>query len=141
MAELIVLSGKHQGKKLTFPDREIVFGRDKSCNILLSSDQISRRHCMVKPSANGLLLVDLGSRNGTYVNDRLVDDEHLLRPGDVIRLGSLKFQVPKDPSAPQESDDSHDRLIAGWLSDDYSPEDAEGDTAVIDMLPPPETSE
>ena len=141
MAELIVLTGKHKGKKLTFPDREIVFGRDKSCNVLLSSDQISRRHCLLKPSANGLLIVDLGSRNGTYVNDRLVDDERLLRPGDVIRIGSLSFQVPKDPAAIQQDDDSSDRLIASWLSEDYSPDDAQGDTAVIDQLPLPESEE
>ena len=133
MAELLVISGKHAGNTLSLPDRDIVIGRDKSCQILLASQDISRRHCLLRPSVNGLFVTDLGSRNGTFVNEQRIEEETLLQPGDVLRLGPLSLKIPR-PVVPTV-DNSEDRRIASWLSDDYTPAASEGDTAVIDTLP------
>lgn len=56
---------------------------------------VSRLHAVIKRDANRVLLMDLGSSNGTYVNGKRLDPnaEHILNNGDVIALGKLKMQV------------------------------------------------
>jgi len=56
---------------------------------------VSRLHAVIKRDGNRILLMDLGSSNGTYVNGKRLDTnaEHILNNGDVIALGKLKMQV------------------------------------------------
>lgn len=56
---------------------------------------VSRLHAVIKREANRVLLMDLGSSNGTYVNGKRLSPnvEHLLANGDVVALGKLKVQV------------------------------------------------
>lgn len=95
MAELLIHSGKLQGRKLTLPEGEIILGRDESCQLRLNSNDISRQHCALTSTAAGLRVRDLGSSNGTYVNDVLIEGDVLLRPGDLLRAGPMIFQVPR----------------------------------------------
>jgi pSer/pThr/pTyr-binding forkhead associated (FHA) protein len=138
MFELIFQTGKLHGKRLTLPlGKEIVIGREAGCQLLLQSTLISRRHCEVKHVAEGIWVRDLGSQNGTYVNDVAIATPTLLRAGDVLRVGAATFEVqvarapvavpakPKSKEAPISDD-----AIAGWLSDHEGPPSA-GDTTVI----------
>jgi pSer/pThr/pTyr-binding forkhead associated (FHA) protein len=56
---------------------------------------VSRLHAVIKRDANRVLLMDLGSSNGTYVNGKRLNPnvEQMLSNGDVIALGKLKIQV------------------------------------------------
>ncbi|MBI2758879.1 MAG: FHA domain-containing protein [Chloroflexi bacterium] len=56
---------------------------------------VSRLHAVIKRDANRVMLMDLGSSNGTYVNGKRLtpNSEHILNNGDVIALGKLKIQV------------------------------------------------
>jgi hypothetical protein len=56
---------------------------------------VSRRHALVRNSDEGVVLIDLGSTNGTRVNDRRLPPErpHLLRNGDQLRFGNLIVRV------------------------------------------------
>jgi pSer/pThr/pTyr-binding forkhead associated (FHA) protein len=94
MAELLIHSGKLQGRKLTLPEGEIVLGRDESCQLRLNSNDISRQHCALTCTVAGLRVRDMGSANGTYVNDVAIEGEVLLHPGDLLRVGPMIFQVP-----------------------------------------------
>ena len=67
---------------------EVVIGREPGCTVRLAADDVSRRHARVAPDADGHLLVDLRSRNGTWVNGRAVE-VHRLRAGDRIRIGAF----------------------------------------------------
>jgi hypothetical protein len=105
MPELIIRSGKHQGKKLVLPDHEVTVGRDDDCQVRLATDDVSRKHCILRPTPEGLVVSDLGSSNGTLVNDVRIDSERLLVPGDTIRIGPIILEVPGDkPSAPADTD-------------------------------------
>jgi diguanylate cyclase (GGDEF)-like protein len=90
---LVVIAGAHLGE--IFPvEGEIIIGRDSESNLRLAEDEgVSRRHARVTPVADGALLADLGSQNGTYVDGERVQ-ERVLKEGMKIRIGQttvLKF--------------------------------------------------
>ena len=105
MPELIIRSGKHQGKKLTLPDSDVTIGRGDECQIKLATEDVSRQHCILRSTPQGLVLSDLGSSNGTLVNDVRIDSERLLIPGDMVRIGPIILEVPGgDSEAPADTD-------------------------------------
>lgn len=72
-------------------DRLTVFGRGSHCDFRLELDaELSREHFGISPEDNGkMCLIDLGSRNGTYLNGRkLVNETVELKNGDAIRAGT-----------------------------------------------------
>ena len=142
MAELIIRSGKQQGKKLVLPAARVVIGRDASCQIRLASNDVSRQHCSLRVSPEGVFARDLGSRNGTLVNDVPISHETLLKPGDIVRIGPIVLEVPKPrevPKPPAESapaggpdSSATDDDIVAWLSDEDPAAEADpGDTTII----------
>jgi transcriptional regulator with GAF, ATPase, and Fis domain len=70
----------------------LLIGRSNQANIRLKDPSLSTRHCQVEPVEGGWKVVDLDSRNGTFVNDVLVK-QRLLEDGDVIRLGRVSLRV------------------------------------------------
>ena len=78
---------------------ERVIGRDPSCAIELSGNDVSRRHAALRrDEAGATLIADLGSRNGVRVNGRLVGSAPLA-PGDVVRLGGWVAVVTTNAGA------------------------------------------
>jgi nitrite reductase (NADH) large subunit len=72
--------------------RALEVGRE-SGGLDLSDQSVSRRHLRLVPSPVALSLVDLDSRNGTFVNGTRVDGRVVLEPGDVVRLGATEILV------------------------------------------------
>ena len=70
----------------------VVFGRDETADVSLTSVLVSRRHCEIVQTETGLVLRDLGSVNGTIVNGVPVD-EHVLQSGDQLKIGTDVFDV------------------------------------------------
>ena len=90
---LKVVKGKPRGHCLSFPSGEFMFGRGPECDVRPNSDLVSRQHCLLQITEHGALIRDLGSRNGTLVNGKLVLGEHKLRHGDTLQLGPLVLEV------------------------------------------------
>ena len=100
---LRILNGKSKGKKLMLPEREIVFGRDEDCDIRHGSKSVSGRHCSMVPTEAGIIVRDLGSERGTYIDSERVTDEGLVKAGSVLRIGELQFRlVGEDLSVEEE---------------------------------------
>ena len=91
--QLQVVLGKRLGKFLDFSTGEFVFGRGPECHVRPNSELVSRQHCLVNVSEQGISLRDLGSINGTLVNGYRVRDKQELHDGDRIQLGPLAFLV------------------------------------------------
>jgi DNA-binding winged helix-turn-helix (wHTH) protein len=70
---------------------ENVLGREGPGVILLKSGSVSRRHARITIDARGAVVEDLGSKNGTYVNDRRVGEPTPVVESDQVRIGSLLF--------------------------------------------------
>ncbi len=80
------------------PGDSLVLGRGTDADIRLDNPAVSRRHARLHRLADGYALEDLGSRNGTFVNDRPVACWMEVGPGDRIRVG--KFLLERVPGAP-----------------------------------------
>lgn len=93
--KLIVLAGAKQGTEIPLKKDKFFIGRAKECNLRAGSEAISRRHCAITRSDGKWMVRDLGSRNGTHVNDVRIEQEVPLRVGDELRVGPLKFRVDK----------------------------------------------
>lgn len=86
---LRAVSGPLLGK--VFPlSGPTVIGRADDCGIAVPDEGVSRRHVKLKPLPDGVAVEDLDSANGTYVANRKVR-EGVLRPGDELRLDSIRF--------------------------------------------------
>ena len=92
---LKVLSGTHEGKLIQIKDEKFLIGRGDSCQLRPKSESISRKHCAIVQKDGRLLLVDLKSRNGTFINEKQVspDKAKILKNGDRLRCGQLEFEV------------------------------------------------
>ncbi len=84
---LVVLAGGHETDVLALhPDRPFVIGREESCDLPLEDDGVSRKHAQLTMGPEGVVLEDLGSRNGTFVGNQQIQ-RHVLAPDEIIRVG------------------------------------------------------
>lgn len=115
-AYLRITSGAGTGT-LQAIGRELVLGRAApDVPVLAADDDISREHARVATAADGRLEVsDLGSRNGTYVNDVRVDRRRL-EPGDSLRLGSTTLELVVRPRSRLYDDE----VLRPWYDDALS---------------------
>ena len=92
---LILIRGTPQGKKYSLKNgKKFVLGRDKTCDIVLDDVNISRHHAQILIEGEKIFIEDLGSRNGTYLNDEVIGGtKTTLAKEDMIKLGStiLKY--------------------------------------------------
>jgi len=105
--KLIRDSDKSRVFDVTVP--QFVIGRGDGCQLRPNSDAISRRHCAVLLQNDKVVVRDLGSRNGTFVNDLPIGKkEEPLVTGDKLQVGPLKFEVTitDDAGVVQEPTDS-----------------------------------
>ena len=94
-AKLKVLKGSHQGKEIPISSEKFLIGRSDSCHLRPKSESISRKHCIIVLRDGKVLIQDLKSRNGTFINEKRLpsDRAKVLREGDCLRVGKLAFEV------------------------------------------------
>jgi pSer/pThr/pTyr-binding forkhead associated (FHA) protein len=90
---LEIVEGPDAGRQIALRG-PVVLGRDQSADVVLEDGQISRRHARVTPSASGGIVVeDLESTNGTFVNHDEVHSPVELAPGDELLVGVTVMQL------------------------------------------------
>jgi diguanylate cyclase (GGDEF)-like protein len=89
---LLYPASANLGRRYALTRDEHVIGRLLELDIPVDTDSVSRRHARIVKKAEGFWVEDLGSTNGTFVNDERVD-KRLLVDGDIVRVGEavLKF--------------------------------------------------
>lgn len=82
------------GDRVPLGEYTVSVGRASDCTIVLADPNVSRRHAEIRPSGDGFVVVDLGSTNGTKVNDARVGEQQL-NDGDEVRFGNtvMHFQA------------------------------------------------
>jgi len=98
----LVLENSNDQREVRLSDGDVwKLGRNPKCTIEIRDEAISRNHAMIQLSEEEYLFIDLGSQNGSFVNERRVSTPVVLKNGDRISLGRTKivFRNPRQPAA------------------------------------------
>ncbi|MDP1809369.1 MAG: FHA domain-containing protein [Actinomycetota bacterium] len=87
---LVVIKGIGVGQTFRIGTMDVLIGRDPTNDIFLDDITVSRRHAQIKHGDNGLVILDTGSLNGTYLNRERVEGA-CLNHGDEIQIGKFKM--------------------------------------------------
>ncbi len=100
---LVMRSGPTPGKVYELEQETLLIGRDINSHIVINDVEISRKHTQLRMQSGEYVIEDLGSTNGTFVNNQRLMGPHLLKNGEIITLGDnvqLAFeQLQFDPDA------------------------------------------
>jgi len=150
--QLIVVQGKPEGKIIPLVGPIFKIGRADTCHLRPNSEQVSREHTEFSIKGHQVTVRDLGSRNGTIVNNQVLSGPCILKNSDLIQVGPLTFAIsiegvpvpavkvpPKKAPAkvPSPDDVSHSDIESWLVSDESSsPPDRpsggySGDTEII----------
>lgn len=117
--QLVIVRGRSASTAIKLGDGVTTVGRHDDCQLRIKSSQVSRKHCELFEKKGLLLVKDLGSSNGTYVNGKRITDQRVLEAGDELTIGQVSLKVAK-------ADDTGSRPSAGPRP---------GDTAVVEVAP------
>lgn len=93
---LTITEGPNQGQSYVLQDMVCTLGRTADNTIVIDSPRISRHHTQIRLLPDGAIVEDMGSTNGTWVNNRRLTGPQRLTPGDIIGLAdyvSFRFEV------------------------------------------------
>jgi pSer/pThr/pTyr-binding forkhead associated (FHA) protein len=122
---LQVVRGRSTTTTLKLADGVTSVGRHDDCLIRIKSSQVSRRHCEFYEDKGRLMIRDLGSSNGTFVNGKRVLGQQILKVGDELTVGTVTLRVA-----------TLTRAAAGAPAEPVpAPARKPGDTAVVDAIP------
>lgn len=104
---LVVIEGPNEGEVYPLPDVVCTLGRTADNTIVIDSTRISRHHTQIRftegATGKAAVIEDMGSTNGTWVNDRQITGPHPLKPGDFITLADyITFRYEVDEASSTE---------------------------------------
>lgn len=89
----IVVKGLEDGVTQPFSENRITIGRRTDNQVILDGDNISRNHVAIERREGRYFVCDLGSANGTYLNEERIEDSVELSEGDRLRVGNFTLVV------------------------------------------------
>lgn len=96
IVKLRVANGKHAGTSYLVHKSPYIIGRHEQADLRIGNAQVSVQHCCVVIRGTEVWVRDLGSTNGTYVNDAHLDGEARLGVGDRIQVGPAVLEVVQE---------------------------------------------
>lgn len=93
--QLVVIRGRSAATAVKLQDGITTAGRQDDCQLRIKSSQVSRKHCQLFEKHGMLLVKDLGSSNGTFVNGKKVEGQRVMEPGDELGIGPIVFRIEK----------------------------------------------
>ncbi len=99
LPSIVVVSEEFSDKKAVLDegDDELVIGREETCDLSIDSNVISRKHAVITVKWGQFVVIDNGSKNGTYVNGEKIEEKSI-KDGDEIVFGTIKtlFKNPQE---------------------------------------------
>ena len=135
MAATLVIFDKYgQREEVELSPGVTVVGRGPDCDVRIPLPLVSRKHCQIVQNDDGLTVQDLGSTNGTMLNDSPVVESEL-HPGDTLKIGDVKFIVQIDgkpqnivpPEDTVELSDSFFDISGSHITQSPDPDDSLSD--------------
>src|SRR5262245_21179871 len=91
--QLVVERGSRKRQTIHLRSEETIIGRREGCDLRIPSGEVSRRHCRLSVRDGVLMVEDLHSSNGTYLNGARVMEIQTVQPGDCLEIGPVLFRV------------------------------------------------
>ncbi len=110
---LIAQEGPLKGQRWQL-SQTIMLGREATCDVTVADRQISRFHARITPTPEGVILEDLGSKNGTHLNGALITAPIVLQDGDVLSVAMAQqfMFIISDATTPLiDGPSQHGRLM------------------------------
>jgi pSer/pThr/pTyr-binding forkhead associated (FHA) protein len=89
---LVGLDGACAGQRIVIPPAGLTVGRETDNTLIVPDLSVSRHHARVALENGALVVYDLNSTNGVYVNEQRVQRQ-ALKAGDIVRFGTVRFRV------------------------------------------------
>src|SRR6059058_2583292 len=121
-SQLLIVRGGGASEPFKLGDGVTTVGRHDDCQLRIKSSQVSRKHCELFEKKGLLLVKDLGSSNGTFVNGKRIQGQQVVEPGDELMIGGITLRVAKVGVSPPAR------------TGEPAPRTA-GDTAVVQAIP------
>jgi hypothetical protein len=130
---LKLLGGELPPEEWEIEGVQVGIGRLDDSDITLPHRSVSRHHARIVPSANGYEVEDLGSTNGTWLNDRPLNDRTMLSDGDSLMVGDIPLVVELIHPQPQRQPEVFDvpQLPAGGAAPARAPQAPEGGASTV----------
>jgi tetratricopeptide (TPR) repeat protein len=112
------MAGPWAGEVFPLSKAAVIVGRMAPADVVVDDDSVSRRHAELRRSGPGYTVRDLGSANGTYIEDERCAGERPLRPGDVVKFGVVEFTYDGPPAAKKAADSAtskRKKILIGLL--------------------------
>ncbi len=120
MAKLVVLSEGLTGKSYELKVDKTTIGRVDDNSFQISEGSVSSHHCEVLLRGKDVVVKDLSSTNGTFVNGERVTTEAPLKPGQILRLGQIEMRLETGEAAPPSKKQfDQTRVIGGVKLGDF----------------------
>ena len=113
-----------------------ILGRSSDCDFVIEDNKISRYHLIVRPIKSGLIVRDLGSKNGVFLNGKRIMDDEWVKHGDVLLLGETFLSVDYPQSMAAERGGSHFLVTISTAAISLFDEISIPDHVRTDMLTP-----
>jgi two-component system, cell cycle response regulator len=84
--------GSSIGRRYPLGASTLVLGRGEGCDIRIQDNSVSRKHAQIEPTTDDYVVQDLGSTNGTFVNDMATTAPRRLKDGDYLRVGNCIYR-------------------------------------------------
>lgn len=98
MAKLVLLSQGLTGKTHDLNADKTTIGRVEDNTFAITEPSVSSHHCEVLLRGSDVVIKDLNSTNGTYINGEKIAGESVLKPGQILRLGQIEMRLETDTS-------------------------------------------
>ena len=116
--QVVLVMFRNDGERRSFSvvRNMTIIGRREDCDLRIPVTDVSRKHCRLVRTDDGIRIEDLGSSNGTHVNGQRVQESDL-NPGDIVGIGPVQFIVQID-GVPDEDEMTPPAAAAADHADD-----------------------
>ena len=108
MAKLVILTQGLTGRAHELNVDRTTIGRVEDNTFQIAETSVSSHHCEVLLRGSDVVIKDLNSTNGTFINDQPVTSESVLKPGQTLRLGTVELKLEGGGAAPAPADAAPD---------------------------------
>src|SRR5690348_5213246 len=126
--------GRLAGERFEVATGTFVLGRSSRCDLLVNDPTISRRHAKIAVAEGSMTVTDLGSMNGTYLDEKQVREASVVAEGQRLRFGSVSFLVSMNQADVGEPDSALETEKCDPFANGRSPALSQAQTRVLEQL-------